>query len=415
MASPTHPDVADAHRARHAALAWLLALAAGWAALAALGYGSRDADSRLYATMAARMSTAAAPCWIAPEFPPGWYMSGLFREHPVGLFVPAALLGWLGYPPAQAAYALNALYQVVTIVVLQRLAGSLVAGLEARSLGWLIQLLPIAFTFRIRANHEQAVVLCLVAALLGVEWSRQRVRWAALTVAGLVGLLLVKGVLAVLGPVLCASWLLARRLSSGRRTPPDRAAWAGLAAAVAAMAATAIVYEILYRQATGEPFWSFYLSRQLGVAAVSQSAGGLAQKAYNLVWYSGRVLWFAFPWSLILLAAAWHRWPSGTPATGSLDAGARAGTLFTTGTVLLYVGLFSLSDRRADRYIFPAYYAVGAAGAAVALRALPRFRRFAARLDRPWVPAAAWLLLFFIHALAGSLGVPTVKLWAPDS
>ena len=341
-------------------------------------------------------------------------MSGLFREHPVGLFVPAALLGRLGYPPGQAAYALNALYQVLTIVLLQRLAGSLVAGLEARSLGLLIQLLPIAFTFRIRANHEQAVVLCLVVALLGVEWSRERARWAALTVAGLVGLLLVKGVLAVLGPVLCALWLLARRLSSGRPAPPDRAAWAGLAAAVAAMAATAIAYELLYRRATGEPFWSFYLSRQLGVAAVSQTAGGLAQKAYNLVWYLGRVLWFAFPWSLTLLAAAWHGWRSRTPAA-PLDEGARAGALFTAGTVLLYVGLFSLSDRRADRYVFPAYYAVGAAGAVAALRALPPFRRFAARLDRPWVPAAAWFLLFFVHAFAGRLGVPTVKLWAPDS
>lgn len=415
MASSTLPDVAGAHRVRNATLAWVLALAAAGAALAALEYGSRDADSRLYATMAARMSTAAAPGWIAPEFPPGWYMSGLFREHPVGLFFPAALLGRLGYPPGQAAYALNALYQVLTIVLLQRLAGSLVTGFEARSLGWLIQLLPIAFTFRIRANHEQAVVLCIVVALLGVEWSRQRARWAALTVAGLVGLLLVKGVLAVLGPVLCASWLLARRLSSRRPPPPDRAAWAGLAAAVTAMAATAVAYELLYRQATGEPFWSFYLSRQLGVAAVSQSAGGLAQKAYNFVWYLGRVVWFAFPWSLTLLAAAWHLWRSRTPATASLDAGARAGALFTVGTALLYVGLFSLSDRRADRYVFPAYYAVGAAGAVAALRALPRFRRFAARLDRPWVPAAAWFLLFFIHAFAGRLGVPTVKLWAPDS
>ena len=70
MASTSFPDDAGAHRVRRAALAWGLALAAAGVALAALGYGSRDADSRLYATMAARMSTAAAPGWIAPEFPP---------------------------------------------------------------------------------------------------------------------------------------------------------------------------------------------------------------------------------------------------------------------------------------------------------------------------------------------------------
>jgi hypothetical protein len=61
------------------------------------------------------------------------------------------------------------------------------------------------------------------------------------------------------------------------------------------------------------------------------------------------------------------------------------------------------------------YYAVGAAGAVAALRTLPRFRRFAARLDRPWVPAAVWFLFFILHAFAGRVGVPTVKIWAPDS
>jgi 4-amino-4-deoxy-L-arabinose transferase-like glycosyltransferase len=406
--------------ARREALSWLLALAAGWGALAALDYRARDADSRLYAEIAARMSKAPAAGWIAPDFPPGWYMAGPFREHPVGLFVPAALLARLGYPAGQAAYALNALYQILTIVLLQRLAASLVEGLEARALGWLIQLLPIAFTFRIRANHEQAVVLCLAAALLGVERARRRPRWAILTVVSLAALLSVKGALAVLGPALCALWLLARRRTTSPPSSSDRAAWTGVAVGVAAMAVTALGYEHAYRLATGEPFWSFYLSRQIGAAAAAQSAAGLAQKAYNLVWYLARVLWFPFPWSLTLLAAAWHAWrrrlrADSVSAATPAERGTRTGALFVAGVVVLYVGLLSLSDRRADRYIFPAYYAVGAAGAVAALRAFPRFRRFAEALDRPWVPAAVWAVTFALHVLGGRLGVPTVKVWAPDS
>ena len=85
-------------RRRPGLVAWALVLAAGWLALAALGYRTRDADSRLYAEMAARMAEAPAAGWIAPDFPPGWFMSGPFREHPVGLFVPAAALARLGYP-----------------------------------------------------------------------------------------------------------------------------------------------------------------------------------------------------------------------------------------------------------------------------------------------------------------------------
>ena len=397
-------------------LPWVCALALGFVTLAAFDYRARDPDSRLYAEISAGMAASPAPGWIAPDFPSGWYMSGRFREHPAGLFVPAAVLGALGYPASQAAYAMNAVYQVLGIVMLQRLAATLVPGLEARALGWLIQLLPIAFTFRIRANHEAAVLLCLLAALYGTERARRAPRWALVTVAGLVGLLLVKGILAAFGPALCVLWLVARRLPSERSQASDRGAWLGIAAGVAAMAAAAALYELLYRGATGEPFWSFYVSRQLGVASATEgAASGLVGKLYNLVFYLGRLLWFAFPWSAILVVSLWPRRVrsgSGSEAPGS-DAGARAGALFTAAVVALYVGLFSLSDRRADRYIFPAYYAVGAAGGVAALRLVPSLRRVAERLDRPWVPAAAWAALFAAHLFAGRLGLPTVKLWAP--
>ena len=119
------------------------------------------------------------------------------------------------------------------------------------------------------------------------------------------------------------------------------------------------------------------------------------------------------PQGLAALVALW-RWraaPSASPSP--VTAGTRAGAWFAAAVVLLYVGAFSLSDRRADRYIFPAYYAVGAAGGIAALRLAPRLRRLAERLDRPWLPAAAWAVLFAAHLFAGRLGLPTVKLWAP--
>ena len=177
-------------------------------------------------------------------------------------------------------------------------------------------------------------------------------------------------------------------------------------------------YEHLYRLATGEGFWRFYLSRQLGVAAAAGHETGLLAKAGNLVWYLGRVVWFPFPWSLALLLTAWQarRLPARLAASaGSPSArGALAGGLFAVATVALYVGLFSLSDRRADRYIFPAYYAVGAAGGVAALRASTRLRGLAAVLDRPWVPAAVWAVTFTAHLFAGRLGLPTVKVWGPS-
>ncbi len=398
---------------RRAAWAWAAVLAAAFVALAATGYRARDPDSRLYAEISARMSRAPLATWIAPDFPPGWFMTGPFREHPAGLFVPAAALAALGYPAEQAAYAMNAVYQVLGIVLLQRLAAACAAPLESRARGWLVQLLPIAFTFRVRANHEAALLLCLLAALYGTERARREPRFVLHVAAGCVGLLLVKGLLAVFAPLVCALWLVSRRLAGSDGEPGDRTGWLAVAAGVVAMGIAAAAYELLHRQATGDPFWSFYAARQLGVAAASEAPSGLATKLYNLAFYLARLVWFAFPWSLAALVALW-RWraaPSASPSP--VTAGTRAGAWFAAAVVLLYVGAFSLSDRRADRYIFPAYYAVGAAGGIAALRLAPRLRRLAERLDRPWLPAAAWAVLFAAHLFAGRLGLPTVKLWAP--
>jgi len=256
-----------------------------------------------------------------------------------------------------------------------------------------------------------------VLALLGTEKSRKSPSWMLLVCGGLVGMLLVKGLFAALGPPLCALWLLTTRSDGSPDAPKAQPAWLGLAVAVVAMAGAAAAYEMLHRQATGEPFWSLYVSRQLGVAAAAGESGGelgdaASRKVSNLAWYLGRVLWFAFPWSVALLAAAVRLWlpRQESPRQAEAERSAAGAVAFVAGALLLYVGVFSLFDRRADRYVFPAYYLVGAAGAVAGVRRWPALRRVAERLDRPWVPAAVFLLTFAAHVLAGRLGVPTVKI-----
>src|SRR4029453_18376734 len=101
-------------------------------------------------------------------------------------FWPPAALARLGYPSLQAAYAANAVYQVLCLLLLGRLAAVFVSGAESRLVPVLAQLLPIAFVFRVRANHEQALLLFLLLALLGTEKARTRPAWGALTTAGFV-------------------------------------------------------------------------------------------------------------------------------------------------------------------------------------------------------------------------------------
>ena len=393
-------------------LAWLAALAVAATALAALDYQVRDPDSILYADIGARLAAEPFSSWIAPTWPPGSYRSGLFQEHPAGLFVLPAVLTRLGYPGAQAAFLAGAFYQAIALMLIPAAAAVFAEASEARALGWILQLLPIAFTFRVRANHEPAVLLFFVIALPGVERVVEGRRGGTLVLAGgLVGLMLFKGLLVVPAFLCCVLWALARTLPEGAPRPgARRAAWS-LAAALALLVLTAALYEHLYREATSQSFVAGYFGRSLSVGSSEGHDWTPATIPYNVAFYSGRVLWFAFPWSLALAAAAWT-WLRRGPSEGSPTS---PGLLFALGTALVYVGLFSLSTRRAERYIFPAYFVVGAAGAVVALRHSPRLRAVAHAAERiePYAPPLLWLLLFGLHLAGGGLGVPHIQIWNP--
>jgi hypothetical protein len=366
-------------------------------ALAARGYRPRDPDSVLYARIGAELAERPVPEWIAPLWPSGEYMQGLYREHPAGIFVPSALLARAGYPAPQAAYALNAVYQVLALLLAQRVATALVDAHEARALLWVLQLLPVAFTYRARANQEQAVLLCLLLALVGVEASRRSRRYWLATAGGLVGLLLVKGVFVAAALLACGAWAWLRR-----REPGSTRTWAGLGIALAAVVAVAFAYEAAYRAATGESFLHDYLPRQVS-SGMRNPIGSLAATGGNLAWYAARLLWFAFPWSLVAVLAL---------PTFSRDttAGRAPGVALAASLVLAYLLPMSFMQRRAERYIFPAFFVLGAAGALLARRRSEPVRRLALRLEAPYAPQLLFVLLLLLHLAGSFLGWPRIKL-----
>jgi hypothetical protein len=93
-----------------------------------------------------------------------------FREHSIIL---PALAGRLGYPPTQAAYAVNSLFQAASIVLVQLIAAHLVSRCDARAR---VDRAAHAdrVRVRIRANQEYAVLSATLLALLATERSRRR-------------------------------------------------------------------------------------------------------------------------------------------------------------------------------------------------------------------------------------------------
>jgi hypothetical protein len=251
-------------------------------------------------------------------------------------------------------------------------------------------------------------------------------------IAGFSAVLVVKGVFAFIVPVTCAMWLLAR----GTAPAASRGAWPAWAAiALMPVVGAAVVwaYELAYVRLTGRSFLAAYRARQVPEGALT-TGSPIARTTYNLIWYLGRMVWFAFPWSLAagalvvraLRGGGWRPWPVRTRVAGSpvgsraigagdidpapdrgvADAAARApasevserqGAWFGVMASAALVACFSLAHRKADRYIFPVYFILGATGAIYAIRRVPRLERLVERLDRPWVPAVAYVLLFLLR------------------
>ena len=176
---------------------WAGALLVAWALLAATGFVSRDPDSAFYAAMSARLAHSDAARVIAPEWGGLWNGTGLWQEHPIGIYLAPIALAKAGYPDAQAAYAVGIAAGLACLLLLARLARAAEPSAGCTALV-LLQLVPAAFVFRVRANQEYPMLACLLVALLALDGTRRSWKWTPAVAAALIAALLVKGVFVVL-------------------------------------------------------------------------------------------------------------------------------------------------------------------------------------------------------------------------
>ncbi len=371
---------------------WVSVVAAAAVLLVAVDFQSGDPDSALYARLSAAIAPTPIDHWIAPEWAGAWNLHGPFREHPVGiLLLPAAAIR-LGVPSEQAAYIVNMVYQVAVILLIPLVARVVVARSEARALAWVLQLLPIAFVFRVRANQEHPVLMAFVAMLYATHRARTQPAWVVLGVVAFCFFLLVKGAFAMFALVAAALWLVLIP------TPPggsDRWAWAGLTLTLFVAALVVVGYEAFYVRTTGESFLTFYRARRLGDSMSLTQSGLIRHSLANVWFYVLRVLWFAAPWSLCAVAAAWTWLRIKTSRVSSPRFGDTTDRALVWALLIaaMYIIVLSPALVRAERFIFPAYFVIGAAGAVAAMRHFDGFRRFSLRSESWfWLPPTVWFV-----------------------
>jgi hypothetical protein len=361
-------------------------------------FESQDPDSALYAAMSERLSALPVAHWIAPYWFALWHDSGmteLFRENPAGIFLLPAALGRMGIPAVQAAYVAGIATALAALLAIATLVARVTSRDDGRPLLVLLQVMPVAFIFRVRSNHEYPMLLCLAVCLLGLEGLNRSWRSSALVIAGLVGGLVIKGVFVV--PILIAAglWIAVDPTGRGSRARETTAVLAG----VAAMVAVIMLYDVAYRHVTGETFWGPYWQRQMAPLTIATPVEGAAEIAKHLLYYIVRLLWHPAPWSLALTWVGWRRFRTDRAAASPLAASEQRAIWFSLAFVTILVLMFSLPSRFAERYLFSATYVLGACGGVVAWREWTWLRSAVTRLDAaiPALPAMLWTLLMLLR------------------
>ncbi|HVQ40966.1 MAG TPA: glycosyltransferase family 39 protein [Vicinamibacterales bacterium] len=375
--------------------------------LVAGGFSSADPDSALYAGIADRLAQEPVRRWIAPEwwgFWPEAQMTGLFREHPAGVFLMSAALTLIGMPAAQGAYVIGVGAGLASLLLMASLIRRLTTRDEARAALVLLQLMPVAFIFRIRANHEYPILVCLLLALLGLAWIGEKRPWwmgMLAIAAGLAGGLLIKGVFVVLTLLAIAVWLAINPQRS------DVSRWRSVLAVVAGLAvmvAVAAAYDAQYLSVTGERFWGPYWRRQLGPLSILTPLEGASTLAMHVLFYISRVIWHPAPWSIALVVTLWRFRGRLTPHFLGKAEVRHRGAAFAIVFAVLAILVLSPASRLAERYAFAATFAVACAGVVAALREWPAVGARLRALDQkiPALPATLWIVLILLRLGIGS-------------
>lgn len=387
---------------RRDVVGWVVAFLAVSALLITTRFASGDPDSALYADQTARLAAEPLSRWIAPEWWGNWDHHGLFREHPIGVLLVPTLLASVGIPGVQAAYIAGIGAGLVSVLLIAGIVARVTNVTDGRAALVLLQVMPLAFIFRIRANHEYPMLVCLLLALVGIEAVRRSWRWVWVTPLALCAAVLVKAAFVAV-PLLAIGWWT---LINPLRTPGGlrRPITAGVLSA-AAIIAMSLAYDALYVRVTGEGFWAGYWARQFAPFSIGVQPTDQPGMLHHLGFYLARALWHPAPWSLALVTAllqtrhgltkAWRALPE-TPRRGLQFA-----LLFAASTIVLLLP----AARYAERYIFSANYALAAAGIVVALHQWPRLREAIGRLDAriPALPAVCWIVLMLLRLVAGPL------------
>jgi 4-amino-4-deoxy-L-arabinose transferase-like glycosyltransferase len=332
--------------------AWLLSLIFVSIFIVQGNYVARENDSRLYGRFTKQLNEKPLSQYLALEwrdYSPHFAETETpyVRDHLIGQFLFPVFLAKIGVPVTHAIYIANAIYKILSILLLFLIAKSFYSLKVASILTFLIQLIPVSLNYQMRANHEPALLLLVLLSIYSTINLDRKLFFTFILFFCVQFCFLIKGVAFLpLLPVILATYLIN---SYKDKVTLNWNKLIILGVIFLSPLLTAYLYEILFYKTTGHPFFSKYIKTQLMDRAFKQQDAGIPVikniKAFG--YYFSRTLSYSLPWSLLaLIILVKNRFKF------SLE---KIHVTLITGT-LIYILTFSISSRTASRYIHPSYF-----------------------------------------------------------
>ena len=362
-------------------------------------YEYYDSDSSCYSSISQKLAYQPIQKWCAPQWWGHGGNEGLFQDHPPGILWLPAILVRLGIKGSVAALCANFFYILLSLYFVFKLAkfwGEAAFGWGA-VFGFVLT--PIFLQYLIRANQEHPLDLAIVAGIYGLARSRESLGYKVLFIVALVFAVFIKGMSALILSMLAVIyWLVVSR---------NRKTFSLIVFAHLIAFGAIFLFELWYKGITHTSFLQAYLAFQGG-----RSIGAVfhpGRRIYSLLWYSARALWFSSPWVLFLFYGIWR---SKKEKPGLFKDPFLCFLLISALGIVLF---FSLSDRKADRYIFSAYLLLVLAGVRVLLKTKPKVADFLARQKKhlPVYLSLALVIFAFLRIFFHSRLYRFIRFW-PD-
>jgi hypothetical protein len=363
-------------------------------------YKSSNDDSKYYSDLVVRYQNENWQKLLTPLWGVNYYSyapSDYMRDQLPGQLILGVGVSKLGIPAQHALHVLGMVFQILSIFLLVKIASLFISSEKASALYYGILLTPMAFSYNIRGNHEHGIMFfCFLSLYAGLKLSKSRY-WSIVSAISAVMLLMIKGPFFIFGLILTAFGFCFTEKKSSFGNLIFNLVLSSICILLAGY-----FYEYLYLKITGVSFFSEFYRIQIELRAMTNARthSYFVQKLLNFNYYFVNYFTYSLPWCFLgAVAIITNR--------NKLHFKSELKTFLTSRlsnclilSAFVFCLVFTMSDRTATRYIFPAYYLFSAWTILLLLNISEQFRNIHVKFSK-WglhlIAPLLWLLAIVLH------------------